>query len=143
MFLGQCRGVPSTSPPPKLGALPSGLCPPPVDVVIASIPIVEASECSSSLSLCLGSLSVCSWQRTEIKWCTHTFIPWKRTGDTFLKGIEQGTRPLRKFWYKLPVVTSRTLKCPQLFLVGWSDIILQGLNPSFRNTNHTITYLVS
>ena len=73
MVLGQCRGLPSTSLPPKFRALPSGLCPPPVDMVIASIPIVEASVCSSSLSLFLWSVSVCSWQRTEIKWLNDIY----------------------------------------------------------------------
>ena len=74
MVRGQCRGLPSTWCPPKIGDLPSGLYPPRVDMVIASIPIVQASVFSSSLSLFLGSVSVCSWQRTEIKWLKDAHI---------------------------------------------------------------------
>ena len=46
MVLGQCRGLPSTSPPPKFGALASGLGPLPVDVTscVSLGPVVTASS---------------------------------------------------------------------------------------------------
>ena len=125
-----CWGLPSTSPPPKLGTLPSGLGPLPVDVtscmslgpvVIASLSVTRSTVDGVVAGSSLGQH--CLDKPSALWWCMPG-LNFRTKSNTWSVSATHMRRPFSLFeswratraWWSVTTVK----KCPSKWMAKWS-----------------------